>query len=109
VGEAAALVNALAATSVPASQRKMAIIFHGVAVDGILDDESYKQKYVVANPNLKLIRSLREAGVELFVCGQFLHFRQIDPAKVVSDVHLATSAMFMNVAYQNRGYALLPF
>jgi len=109
VGEAAALVNALVATGVPETQRKMAIIFHGAAVDGILDDESYKQKYGIANPNLKLIRSLREAGVELFVCGQFLHFRQIDPAKVISDVQLATSAMFVNVTYQNRGYALLSF
>jgi intracellular sulfur oxidation DsrE/DsrF family protein len=109
VGEAAALVNALAATGVPAAQRKMAIIFHGAAVDGILGEESYKEKYGVANPNLKLIHSLREAGVELFVCGQFLHFRQIDPAKVVSDVQLATGAMLVNVSYQNRGYALLPF
>ena len=47
--------------------------------------------------------------MELFVCGQFLHLRQIDPAKLVSDVQLATGAMFVNVTYQNRGYALLPF
>lgn len=109
VAEAAALVNALAATGVPVAQRKIAIIFHGVAVDGIQDDDSYKEKYGIANPNLKLIRSLREVGVELFVCGQFLHFRQIDPAKIASDVQLATSAMFVNVTYQNRGYALLSF
>ena len=109
VGEAAALVNALAATGVPAAHRRMAIIFHGPAVDGILNDDTYKERYGRTNPNLKLIRSLREVGVELFVCGQFLHFRLIDPAKVVSDVQLATSAMFVNVTYQNRGYALLPF
>jgi intracellular sulfur oxidation DsrE/DsrF family protein len=109
VGEAAALVNALGATSVPTSRRKMAIVFHGAAVDGILDDESYKEKYSIGNPNLELIRSLRKAGVELFVCGQFLHFRQIDPGRIVSDVQLATSAMLVNVTYQNRGYALLPF
>ena len=109
VGEAAALVNALAATGVPETKRKMAIIFHGAAVDGILDEESYKQKYGIANPNLKLIRNLREAGVELLVCGQYLHFRQIDPAKVASDVQLATSAMIVSVTYQDRGYALLSF
>ena len=109
VGEAAALVNALAATGVPAARRKMTIVFRGAAVDGILHNESYKEKYGIANPNLELIRSLRKAGVELFVCGQFLHFRQIDPAKIVSDVQLATGAMLVNVTYQNRGYALLPF
>lgn len=109
VGEAAALVNALAATEVPAGRRKVAIIFHGAAVDGILDDASYNRKYGSANPNLKIIRGLRNAGVELFVCGQFLHFHEIDPAKIVSDVRLATSAMLVSVTYQNRGYALLPF
>src|ERR1700756_1563491 len=54
VGEAAALVNALTATGVPAVQRKMAIIFHGATVDAVLGDESYKEKYGIANPNLTL-------------------------------------------------------
>ena len=109
IQDAAALVNALAATGVPAAQRKIAVIFHGAAVYGVLDDESYREKYGVTNPNLKLVRSLHEAGVELFACGQMLHFHQIDPAKVIKDVQVATGAMIVNVTYQNRGYALLPF
>ena len=109
VAEAAALVNALGGTGVPAAHRKIAIVFHGAAVSGILVDDSYKQKYQMANPNLTLIRGLRDAGVELFVCGQFLHFQQIDAATIIPDVELATSAMLVNVTYQNRGYALLQF
>lgn len=109
VEEAAALLNALAATGVPAAQRKIAIVFHGPAVYGVLDDESYREKYGVVNPNLKLLHSLRQAGVELFACGQMLHFRQIDPAKVAKDVQVATGAMIVNVTYQSRGYALLRF
>jgi len=109
ISEAAALMNQLAATGVPAGHRKIAIIFHGPATYGLLQEESYKEKYGVANPNLKLIHELRAAGVELLVCSQFLHFRQIDPAKLLKDVQLATSAMLVSVTYQNRGYALLPF
>jgi intracellular sulfur oxidation DsrE/DsrF family protein len=109
VEDAAALLNQLGGTGIPAPQRKIAVIFHGPAVGGILDDASYKEKYGMANPNLKLIRALREAGAELFVCGQFLHFRQIDPAKIVQEVQLATSAMIVSVTYQNRGYALLQY
>jgi intracellular sulfur oxidation DsrE/DsrF family protein len=105
--DAAQLLNQLGATELPAPQRRIAIIFHGPSVSGILDDASYKEKYGIANPNLKLIHALHEAGVELFVCGQFLHFRQIDPAQVVSDVQLATSGMIVLVTYQNRGYGLL--
>ena len=109
IAEAAALVNALGATGVPAIHRKIAVVFHGAAVSGIRVDASYKQKYKVANPNLTLIHSLRDAGVELFVCGQFLHFQQIDPGTIIPDVELASGAMIVNVSYQNRGYALLRF
>ena len=109
LAEAGALLNQVGAAGVPAAQRKVAVIFHGAAVDGLLNNESYKEKFGVANPNLNLLRALRQAGVELFVCGQFLHFRQIDPSKIVPDVPLATSAMIVTVTYQNRGYALLPF
>ena len=109
VARAAGLVNALAALGLPPQHRKLAIVFHDDALPAILRDEAYKEQYGIANPNLALIRRLREQGVELFVCGQSLHNRQVDPAKVVDEVRVATSASIVSVTYQNRGYALLAF
>ena len=109
VARAAGLVNALGALGLPASHRKIAIVFHDDALPTILRDEAYKEKFGIANPNLTLLRRLHDAGVELFVCGQSLHGHQIDPAKVTDEVKVATSATIVNVTYQNRGYAYLPF
>ena len=109
VARAASLVNALSATGLPPQHRKLAIVFHDDALPAVLRDETYKEKYGIANPNLTLIHRLREAGVELFVCGQSLHSHQIDPAKVIDEVKVATSATIVSVTYQNRGYALLAF
>ena len=59
---------------------KMAIILHGPATIAALGDEGYAkhtQPYAKAqgaskNPNLELIRQLKKAGVEVYVCGQAL-------------------------------------
>ena len=43
---------------------KFAIVFHGPAVGGILDDEHYTTKFRTTNPNLKPIAEMKKHGVE---------------------------------------------
>jgi intracellular sulfur oxidation DsrE/DsrF family protein len=62
-------LNALAAVNAPLSNAKFAIVFHGAAVDGILNDERYRAKFGTTNPNLKAISEMKKQGVEFFVCG----------------------------------------
>jgi intracellular sulfur oxidation DsrE/DsrF family protein len=62
-------LNALAAVNAPLRNAKFAIVFHGAAVDGILNDEHYKAKFGTLNPNLKPIAEMKKRGVEFFVCG----------------------------------------
>ena len=107
VEDAAALVNGLAVGAVPPANRKIAIVFYGAAAYGILDNETYRRKYGADNPNLQVLSELRQAGVELFVCGQWLRYKNIEESKVVSDVQIASDALIVLVAYQNRGYAHL--
>ena len=79
-------LNALAAANVPLQNAKFAIVFHGPAVDGILDDAHYKTKFGTENPNLKAIAEMKKQGVEFFVCGQYLAGEKIDPKSLTSDV-----------------------
>jgi len=46
-------LNALGVSSVPVNKARFVIVFHGAALYGILDNDSYKKKYGVPNPNLK--------------------------------------------------------
>jgi len=102
-------LNALATANVPVQNARFAIVFHGPAVDGILDEEHYKAKFGTPNPNLKAIADMKKQGVEFFVCGQYLASKKIDPKTLAPDVQLAADALLVLMQYQNKGYALMSF
>ena len=102
-------LNLLAATGMPKAHTRFVVVFHGPAVDGILDDAHYRGKYGVANPNLAALSGMRKAGVELFVCGQHLAFAHDDPATLSPHVRVASDALIVLMTYQAQGYTLLSF
>ncbi len=106
---AATDLSALRGQGVPPSNTRFALIFHGPAVDGLLDNASYQAKFAMSNPNLAMLSQLRRAGAEILVCSQFLGAMQIDPGKLTPDAALAAEAFITLITYQNNGYALLQF
>src|SRR5262249_45836636 len=102
-------LNALGVEGVPRENRKFVVVFHGPALDGILDDAHYKVKYGTNNPNLKVLSEFKREGVELYVCGQNLASEKIDPATISRDVTLASDALIVLMHFQNDGYAHLGF
>jgi intracellular sulfur oxidation DsrE/DsrF family protein len=102
-------LNALAVARVPLAKAKFAVVFHGPAVDGLLDDAHYKIKFGISNPNLSAIAEMKKQGVEFFVCGQYVAGEKIDPKSLTPDVILAADALLVLMEYQNKGYALLSF
>jgi intracellular sulfur oxidation DsrE/DsrF family protein len=55
-----------------------------------------------------LIRDLKKAGVELFVCGQSLHELGFKTDEVAEEVPVADSAMVVLVNKESDGYAYIP-
>ena len=102
-------LNALGASGVPVSNAKFVVVFHGDAMDGILDDAHYRAKFGVPNPNLSVLSAMKKAGVELYVCGQNMAFAKIDPATISPLVTVASDALLVLMEYQNSGYALMDF
>ena len=102
-------LNALAVTGVSLKNAKFVVVFHGAAMNGILDDAHYKAKFGVSNPNINVLTELKKAGVELYVCGQNLAAENIDPATITPDVIVASDALIVLMEYQNKGYALMSF
>ena len=109
VNMAGSELNALAVAGVPSAHTKFVVVFHGPAVDGLLDDAHYRAKFGTANPNLPVLAKLRNLGVELYVCGQHLAFSKIDPATLSKDVRVASDALIVLMAYQGDGFGLLSF
>ena len=102
-------LNAFAAAKVPLHNVKFAVVFHGAAINGILDVDHYQTKFGVPNPNLKVLSEMKKAGVEIFVCGQNLVSENIDPKVISPDVTVASDALIVLMSYQNDGYALMSF
>ena len=106
---AGAELNAFGVEGVPLRNVKFVIVFHGASVNGILNYANYKAKFGVANPNLKVLSEMKKAGVEIFVCGQFLLTEKIDPKTISPDVTVASDALIVLMSYQNDGYALMSY
>ncbi len=102
-------LNVLAGSGLSTRNARFVVVFHGGALDAVLDDAHYRAKHHVANPNLEVISELRKAGVQLFVCGQNLAAENVDPKALTPDVKIALDALVVLMAYQNDGYALMSF
>lgn len=115
---AALILNQYAHAGVgPKEGMKIAIVLHGPAVSAALSDEAtaaratpyMRDKGVVKNPNLDLMRQLEKAGVEIYVCGQNLSHLGIATTEVADMVTVAVSAATVNIGLQADRYGVLSF
>ena len=107
--QVARLLNLYGAAGLKAGDVKIAAVLHGAADKAVLSDAAYAARYkVAANPNLPLIRDLKKAGVEVYVCGQSLHALGFKTEEVAEEVPVADSAMLVLVNKQAEGYAYVP-
>ena len=102
----ATYVNTLGKYGVPAEHRHLVIMFHQRTpdIDIVMSNDAYKERYKRDNPNIALIHALKQAGVDIRVCGQGLIGRKIDPSQVNPDVQIDLWAMTTLVNLQLKGY-----
>ena len=87
----------------------MRLVAHGPATKAVLTDEAYaRHGDGIGNPNRELIRHLRKAGVEVYVCGQALARQRFRTDEVSPDVTVAVSAATVHFNKQADGYVLVP-
>jgi len=106
---AARFLNMHANEGIKKEQLKAAMTIHGSAWQDVLNNDVYKEKYGVDNPNLKLINQLSEAGVDIILCGQTAEYRGLNKGNVIPNVKFALSAMTALIQYQHKGYLYMRF
>ena len=91
--------------------KKMEIVLaiHGKANDLVMSNQSYADRYNVDNPNIELIKELKQAGVRLTVCGQSLLYSKVAPSDVLPEIEIATSMLTTVTTHQLKGFAFLAF
>jgi intracellular sulfur oxidation DsrE/DsrF family protein len=98
-------VNTLAKYGVPADHRKIAIVIHQDATEIIVDNAAFKTRNGGHdNPNLALIKSLKQAGVDFHVCGQAVLAKHIDPKTIVPEIQLDLWALTTLTTLELEGY-----
>jgi intracellular sulfur oxidation DsrE/DsrF family protein len=103
----ATYVNTLGKYGVPADHRHIVIMIHHRTpdLDIVMTNEAYRERYNRDNPNIAIIHALKQAGVDIRVCGQGLLARKIDTKQVNPDVQIDLWAMTTLVNLQLKGYA----
>lgn len=105
----ARLLNLYAGAGLSERDIKVTVVLHGDATKSVLADKAYAARFdAKENPNLPLIRELKQAGVELFVCGQALSSKKYPASEVTPEATIALSAMTVIIDKQAEGYVLVP-
>ena len=98
-------LNTLAHNGVPAKHRHIAAVFHQGGGDAVLANDVYKARHDgVDNPNIAMLKELKDAGVDLRVCGQGLLGKKVEPSQLLPGVQADLWAMTTMVNLQLRGY-----
>ncbi|MGB3467121.1 MAG: DsrE family protein [Cyclobacteriaceae bacterium] len=105
----ARMMNLHALGGVKPENLEVVLAIHGGATFAILDNESYQKKFGTDNPNIPLIKELKDAGVKITVCGQSLLGRKIKTEQVLPEVEIATSMLTTVSTYQLKGFAVFQF
>src|SRR5580692_2616192 len=97
--------NTLAKGGVPADHRKFVVVFHQEGTPIALNNAAFKTlNDGHDNPNIPLLRSMKQAGVDFRVCGQGVLSRKIDMATILPEVQIDQWAMTTITTLQVRGY-----
>ena len=102
----ATYVNTLGKYGVPAEKRHIIVMIHHrtPGLDMVMTNEAYKERYNRDNPNIALIHALKQAGVDIRVCGQGVLARKIANNQVNPDVQIDLWALTSLVNLQLKGY-----
>lgn len=109
VEKLARYVNIYASAGERPARSTIFVVLHGNATELSLSDAAYAKAFgVESNPNLPLIRRLKQTGMEFVVCGQSLTNKGYRPDDAAAEVDVAVSALTALVNRQRAGFAYVP-
>jgi len=106
---AARFLNMHARAGMNPEQLKAAMTIHAGAAQDVLNNDAYRAKFGVDNPNFKLINALTAAGVDVIVCGQSAAKNNMSREDINPNVKIALSATTALIQYQNKGYQFVKY
>lgn len=109
INTVARFLNMHAQAGVPTERLSGAIVAHGSASFELLDNEAYRARFGVDNPNSELLKELIAAGQPVVLCGQSAASRGVPTDGLIPGVQVALSAMTAFMLLQDEGYRVNPW
>ncbi|TVP49129.1 MAG: hypothetical protein EA341_09715 [Mongoliibacter sp.] len=109
VNNIARMMNLHGLGGIGKDQMHVKVAVHGGAVFSMLNDGAYEKQFGIKNPNIPVFEALKEAGVEIYVCGQSLIARGFESDDLWEDTVIALSMLTTLTKYVPQGYMLLRF
>jgi intracellular sulfur oxidation DsrE/DsrF family protein len=94
---------------VPQKNLNVELVVFGPSVAVLLNNEAYRKKFGVDNPNLTIIKEMTNAGIKVHACGQSIMLTNIDPATLNSNADIVVSRFTTVSNRQMKGYAFFKF
>ena len=105
----ARFMNMHVQAGVPRENIHLAGVIHNKASKDAMNNEAYREKYGVDNPNIPLIKALDDAGIDIYMCGQSVYARGIDRGRLADPVKVGLSTMSIIISLEKEGYTLIRF
>jgi len=102
-------LNLHIASGVPKKNMHIVAVVHAAAIYSLLNNENYKKKYNVDNPNLALLKELQNAGVKFIACGQAMYFFNVEKEQMIPGVKISLTAQTVLSSYQLKNYVHYTF
>ena len=102
----AGFIRTADANGVPRANLNVALVVWGSATHSLLKNDAYRKVKHADNGSIATLERLRDAGVQIIVCGEALRNRNIDRADLLPFVKVAPTATMALATLHAQGYAV---
>ncbi len=106
IAEIGRLINIHVQAGIPKKNIDLIIVAHGPILRSFYNNEVYRKKYNVDNPNIAVYNELLNAGAKFIACGQAMSFFKVEKEEMLPWMKVALSAQTVLTNYQLKGYVL---
>jgi len=97
-------LNLHEANGIPRKNIHAVIVVHGDALFALLNNEKYKKKFQIDNPNIPMIKELQDYGAKILVCGQAMTYGNLEKQDLVPGIKQVLTAQTAITSYLMMGY-----
>ncbi len=98
------IINLHIASGIPRKKMNIVVAAYGFTPYALINNEAYRARFNIDNPNSKLLQELLDNGVKVIVCGQAMGFLDIEKKSLLPGLKVSYTAQTILSSYQLKGY-----